>query len=398
MGAILPPSRAILHLARRLRRERRREREPDAEAAERVRAAPEQTACSVDGGDGELWRAGAHRSFGDSRNARVGKWGVVYLERVKRFAFVLALAAATSGCGGCKGKTDTGRLHVVASIFPVYDLTRQVAGPDADVSLLLPPGHNEHTFDPTPHEVEEVARSKVAVMVGLGLDPWMEKLVKDASPGARVLKLGDRVPTRTIDQDMVGDEEVDKAREKEEAAHAGHEEHEHEKGAVDPHVWLDPQRARLMVKAIGEELARADAAHANGYRERATEADRRLEALDKETLERTKAWRTRSFVTFHGSFGYFAERYELKILAVIEPFPGSSPTGEYIQAVLKVVGDKKVPALYSEPQLDARPAKIIADAAKVPLGQLDPVGGGPETDTYEKLIRYNVAALEQYLK
>jgi ABC-type Zn uptake system ZnuABC Zn-binding protein ZnuA len=153
-----------------------------------------------------------------------------------------------------------------------------------------------------------------------------------------------------------------------------------------------------MVKAIGEELARADAVHANAFRDRANEIDKKLDALDKETLEKTKAWKTRSFITFHGSFGYFAERYDLKILAVIEPFPGSSPTGEYIQAVLKVVADKKVPALYSEPQLDARPAKIIADAAKVPLGQLDPVGGGAETDTYEKLVRYNVAALAQHLQ
>jgi zinc transport system substrate-binding protein len=110
------------------------------------------------------------------------------------------------------------------------------------------------------------------------------------------------------------------------------------------------------------------------------------------------ALKTRGFITFHGSFGYFAERYGLTVLAVIEPFPGSAPTGEYIQEVLKVVSDKKVPALFSEPQLDARPAKTIAEAAKVPLGVLDPVGGGPDAADYEKMLRFDAAALEKYMK
>jgi zinc transport system substrate-binding protein len=157
-------------------------------------------------------------------------------------------------------------------------------------------------------------------------------------------------------------------------------------------------RARLIVKAIAEELSKADAAHADGYRQRATELDGALETLDKEVEAKAKAWTKREIITFHGSFGYFADRYSLKIVAVIEPFPGSTPTGEYIEEVLKVVSTKKVPALFSEPQLDPRPAKTLADAAKVPLGVLDPVGGNPETDSYEKMIRFDVAALDKYLK
>jgi zinc transport system substrate-binding protein len=163
-------------------------------------------------------------------------------------------------------------------------------------------------------------------------------------------------------------------------------------------VWLDPQRAQLIVRAVAEELGRVDAAHAIAYRERATEVDKSLSALDKEAEERTKALKRKGFVTFHGSFGYFAERYKLSILAVIEPFPGSQPTGEYVSKVLTVIKEKKVPALFSEPQLDPRPAKVLAEEAKIPLGVLDPVGGGPETDSYEKMIRFDLAQLEKHLK
>jgi zinc transport system substrate-binding protein len=325
---------------------------------------------------------------------------------VRKIAFVilLALAVTALGCQSCQKSGPNERLRVIVSIFPIYDLVRRVAGPDADVTLLLQPGHNEHHFDPTPRDVELAAQAKLGVMVGLGLDPWMEKLLHDAAPNARVLKLGDRVPTLTIKDDPIGAEDHDDEDEHEHAdggaAHheEEHDHHEHEKGAPDPHCWLDPQRAQLMVRAIAEELGKVDSAHTLAYRQRATELDKSLVDVDREAEERLKKLSKKGFVTFHGSFGYFAERYKLNILAVIEPFPGSQPTGEYVAKVLAAIKDKKVPALYSEPQLDPRPAKVLADEAKIPLGVLDPVGGGPETDSYEKMIRFDVASLEKYLK
>lgn len=309
-------------------------------------------------------------------------------------AVASVLAVSLVGCKSCGGQAPTGKPKVAVSIYPVYDLVRQVAGPDADVALLLPPGKNEHTFDPTPKDVEEVSKSQIGVMVGLGLDPWMEKLMKDAAPKARVLKVGDRVPSRPIEAEAVGEEEAH-------AAHGGKDDdddHDHEKGAIDPHVWLDPQNARLVVRAFAEEISKIDASHANDYRARADAVDKELEALDAELEARAKSLPKKGFVTFHGSFGYFAKRYGLSVLAVIEPYPGSTPTGAYVQKVLAVVKAKQVPALYSEPQLDPRPAKVLSDEAKIPLGVLDPVGGGPETDTYAKMLRYDMSQLEKYQK
>lgn len=310
------------------------------------------------------------------------------MRRLAGVALVFLLAAVLPGCSKGCGKTGStdGRTRVTVSIFPVYDLVRRVAGPDADVMLLLQPGMNEHSFDPTPKDIEAAGRAKLGVMVGLGLDSWMEKLMKDAAPSARVLKVGDRVPTLTLAPGGASADDKNDDRD-----HEG-------KGAEDPHVWLDPQRAQLIVRAIAEELGRVDPPHALAYRERATELDTSLVALDKEAEDRLKALKQRGFVTFHGSFGYFAERYKLDILAVIEPSPGSPPPEQHLSKVLGVIKDKKVPALFSEPQLDPRPAKVLADEAKVPLGVLDPLGGGPETDSYEKMIRFDVAQLEKYLK
>ncbi|CAN5741446.1 zinc ABC transporter substrate-binding protein [soil metagenome] len=304
-------------------------------------------------------------------------------------AALVGLLSVPTGCKSCN-KATGGRTRIAVSIFPLYDIVRRIAGPDADVTLILPPGHTEHTFDPTPKDVEEASEAKIGVMIGLGLDPWMEKLMKDAAPTAKILKVGERVPTLVVKDDPIGDEAAHKV--------IPEDDHDHDKGATDPHVWMDPARVRVMVKAIGDELAKVDSEHANGYRERSTQVDGEIEKLDKEIEAQTAAWTTRGFITFHGSFNYFADRYKLQIIAVIEPFPGSTPTGEYIEEVLKVVKEKKVGALFGEPQLDPRPAKTIADEAKIPVGTLDPVGGTPETDTYEKLIRFNANTLEKYLK
>ena len=304
-------------------------------------------------------------------------------------AAMIGLLSVPTGCKSCK-QESTGKTRIAVSIFPLYDVVRRIAGPDADVTLVLPPGHTEHSFDPTPKDVEEVSQAKIGIMVGLGLDPWMEKLMKDAAPTAKIVKVGERVPTLTVKDDPIGDEAAHKT--------IPEDDHDHDKGATDPHVWMDPSRVRVMVKAIGDELSKVDAAHANGYRERATQVDGEIDKLDKDVEAQIATWKTRGFITFHGSFNYFADRYKLQIIAVIEPFPGSTPTGEYIEEVLKVVTEKKVTALFGEPQLDPRPAKTIADQAKIQLGTLDPVGGTPETDTYEKLIRYNVATLEKFLK
>jgi len=302
----------------------------------------------------------------------------------------VALSLGLGACDGCRS-ASSGKTKIALSIFTLYDLVRRVAGSDADTILVLPPGHTEHSFDPSPKDVEQVASAKVGVLVGLGLDPWMEKLMKDAAPKAALVKVGERVKTLTVKEGAIGDEAADKARTTPE------DDHDHELGATDPHVWMDPSRARTMVMAIGDELAKADPARAAGYTSRAKQVDGELDKLDQEIMARTAAFKMRGFVTFHGSFNYFADHYKLKILAVIEPFPGSSPTGEYIQDVLKVVQERKVPALFSEPQLDPRPAKTIAEAAHIPLGTLDPVGGTSETDSYEKLLRFDVTSLEKYL-
>jgi len=250
----------------------------------------------------------------------------------RRPAALVSLLVLTFSLG-CPHKPAE-RTKVVVSIFPVYDLTRRIAGPDADVTLILPQGKSVQGFVPPDPAAATAAR--LGVMVGLGLDPWMDGLMK-AAPKAHVLKVADRVPT--LGRPLPG-------------AAAG----------ANPYVWLDPQRAAVMSKAIAEELGRVDSAHALAYRARADRLGDALDALDKEVDAKAATWKTRSIVTLHDDFGYFADRYHLRVAAVVELAPDTWKS------------------------------------AGAPLVMLDPLGAVSGIDSYEKLIRLDVAALDQALR
>lgn len=244
--------------------------------------------------------------------------------RLTVLVMLTALAAFFGATLGCR-RSAPERPRVAVSVFAVHDLVKRVAGPDADVVLVREPGSSTH---PAGTVGVSEARADLGVAVGLGFDPWMQDALSKEKPKARLVKIGDRVPTLGL---------ADAApRDGEDAAQA-------------PHVWLDPQRAQLVVRAIAEELGRIDGPHALAYRARATELDAQLAALDKELEARTRALPKKTFVIAPDAFRYFAERYGL----------------------------------------DLRAADGGASAVA-----LDAFGGHEGTDTYEKLLRADVAALE----
>lgn len=238
-------------------------------------------------------------------------------------------------------------MKIAVTIFPIYDLARRIAGPDADVVLLVPVGRSEVGFAPGGHEADAVTGAKLGIFVGLGLDDWMQELLDHAAPQARRLAVGARVPTLPVRQSPIGQTGApDAATDKTPPLEA----------KPDPYVWLDPSRAALMAKAMAEEMARADASHAAGYRQRSAELMLDLDGLDREIESRVESWGARSFVPPRPAFGYFAERYHLQIPAAVE------------------------------------------GSAGVPVSVLDALGGGEETGTYDRLIRFDTDALERVLK
>ena len=211
---------------------------------------------------------------------------------------------------------------------------------------------------------------ELAFGVGLGLDPWLRRVLASSTDGrARVVDLGPGLDPRPFPA-----------------------------GGLDPHFFLDPERMARGAVFVAEALAARDPAAEGGYRARGAQVAAELRALDADLRRRAVRFRKRAIVTFHGSFFYFAERYGLTVVAVVEPLPGREPSPRDLAEVLRAARESRAAALFSEPQLDPRPARVIAAESGLPLFELDPIGGGSGAETYEALMRKNAAVLEEALR
>jgi zinc transport system substrate-binding protein len=275
------------------------------------------------------------------------------------------------------------RPSVVVSIHPLYDLVRQLAGDDADVVRVLAPGASPHTFDPSPRDVARLVRADLVVMNG-GLDLWLRGLVEASGARAPIVEV--------IGLDAVRRALADGFPElvalTTDGATAG----------FNTHAWLDPLVMAAALPDLAEALAGVDPARADAYRARSAALVADLEALDAELRITLAPLAGAAFVPFHDAWPYFAARYGLDLIVEIEPFPGREPSPAYLREALRLIRASGASAIFSETQLERRPAEVVAAEAGVALYELDPLGGFEGRDSYQELLRWNAAVLLEGLR
>jgi ABC-type Zn uptake system ZnuABC Zn-binding protein ZnuA len=284
----------------------------------------------------------------------------------------IALAAAA---GSCTRQAPV-RGHAAATVFPLYDLARRVAGDRLELRLILPPGLDPHHYEPRPKDVVGLQDAGLIFAVGLDLDPWAQALARSAGAGeARVFELGPLMDPILAPPGLIRPEPL-----------------------IDPHFWTDPVRAQRAVDVIVEALSGLDPEGAPFYRERASTLRRSIQALHVEIGRKTQTWNNRKLVTFHGSLFYFAARYGLQVVGVVQPQPGSEPSAQHMQALLGELKADPPAALFIEPQLESQLAQALAHDAGVTAHPVDAIGGGPGAESYEELMRGIVRALDGALR
>jgi zinc transport system substrate-binding protein len=290
---------------------------------------------------------------------------------------VVVLLLAFHGAAGCKPSVSGDKLKVVATIFPLADFVKNVAGDKAEVVTLLKPGDSPHTYAERPSYSKAVARAKLLVVNGAGLDFWVEKLKSAAS-------------------DNMVELDTSAILEKEGLLLSG-DEHD---GGVNPHYWLDPVLAQKQVEVIAAALIAVDPDNKDFYSENAADYIAQLQSLDEEIKSMTQSFSSREFITFHPAWTYFARRYGLVEAAVIEEAPGKEPSPEYIGHVIDVAKALKVKAIFAEPQFSTKWAESIAKDSGAKVLLLDPIGGAdlPGRDSYIALMRYNVGQMGEAMQ
>lgn len=300
-----------------------------------------------------------------------------------RYSVRVLVVVLLGVAGSLRPSLATPRLKVAATIFPLYDLVRQVAGPDVEVILLVPPGASPHTFAAKPSTIRMLTGSAAIFAIGHTLDDWVVQLAQEAG-----------VPRTCVVDTHISLRPWDDARHDHASASAQTVPH----GTVDPHYWLAIPNAMRMVQTIATTLADLDPAAQQRYVQQAAVYQQQLEAVDREIRNLFQGLLRRDMATFHPAFGYFAAAYNLQVVATFEASPGVEPGPRQVEHFLQQIQTHQLHVLFVEPQLPQHPLYSLAHDLGVTLQELDPIGGSQDRQSYVALMRFNAAHIAAALR
>jgi len=283
-----------------------------------------------------------------------------------------------------------GKINVTATIFPPFDFVRAVAGDKVNLKMLLPPGSESHSFEPSPQDIITIRNSRVFIYTGGESDEWVKRIIESAATSRMtIVTLIDCV-------DAVKEEIIEGM---EDAGDAAADEVEY-----DEHVWTSPRNAALIVSKITDALCNADAANAGFYRANAAACEAELATLDAEFTALVKNAKRKTLIFGDRfPFRYFADAYGLSYFAA---FPGCATETEPGAGTVAFLIDKvkagHIPVIFHIELSNGKMADTIAEATGAKKRLLHSAHNVSKKDfdsgrTYIDFMRDNLAALREAL-
>ncbi|WP_022853304.1 metal ABC transporter substrate-binding protein [Thermodesulfatator atlanticus] len=274
---------------------------------------------------------GQHCSSGFVPIFRSKKW-----ERIlKSVVCLILLVSAFSGLAWAK------KPLVVTSIFPLAEMAKFVGGNEIKVRLLMPPGADPHSWEPTPRDIFELNKASLLIAVGGGLEPWLDDVVASLKNG--------RLKLLFMYQGKAPLE------------HHGHEKNKHPEEELDPHLWLDFPRDAAFARRIAKELAEIDPSKREIFLKRGEELSQKFLKLHQAFGANLAKCSLRIVpLAGHQAFSYWEKNYGLKFVALSGFSPEAEPTPRAISKMIKLMKDKNLKAVYYSEPRRLRFARLIA--------------------------------------
>ena len=291
-------------------------------------------------------------------------------------------ALALSACGsGNSGGASTGQVAVVASFYPLQFATQQIGGVHVAVTSLTKPGAEPHDIELTPQDVATLSKARL-VVYQRGLQGAVDKAV-EAQGGNRGLDVAPAANLNLLFQPAVGVP----------APTSG----ANAPGTTDPHFWLDPQRYSDVAKLITQRLSRFDPANKVDYEKNAKAFEDKLATLNAQFTTGLANCQRKDIITSHASFGYLAQRFALKQIAINGLSPDQEPKAADLAAVSSYARAHGVTTIYAETLVSPAIAQTVANEAGAKMATLDPIEGLTDKSAgkdYFQVMRSNLKALQ----
>lgn len=264
-------------------------------------------------------------------------------------------------------------IHAVASFTVLADMVRQIGGSHVQVRSLVGPNGDPHVYEPTPQDAEALARADVVFVSGLGLEGWMNRLIRASGTKGAVVVASTGIPLRRMDE---GGKEV-----------------------IDPHAWNSAANGIIYAKNITNALIKIDPVHAADYRANGDAYEARLRKLDqwaRQAIDRIPVARRR-VITSHDAFGYMGAAYGIRFLAPVGFSTESEASASEVAQLVDQIRRTRIHAVFLENSNDPRLIEQIASETGVHVGgTLYPealsTADGPAS-TYVSMFRYNIETL-----
>lgn len=254
-------------------------------------------------------------------------------------------------------------LNVIASFYPMYEFTKQVVGDEGQVSLLMKAGTEAHDFKPSTKDIAKLQKADAFVYDDDNMETWVPKVKKSLdNKGSNFIKA-------TGDMLLLGGGHT---HEDSDDHDHGDEEHTH---ALDPHVWLSPERSKVLVKNIADDLAKKFPKKADAFQKNAKAYIKKLSALDEKYEKALKDAKQKSFVTQHAAFGYLALDYGLNQVPITGVSADQEPSAKRLGQLSKYVKKYDINYIYFEENASSKVSKTLAQEAGVKTAVLNPLEG-----------------------
>ena len=284
---------------------------------------------------------------------------------------------------------DQKPLSIVASIKPVHALVAGVMGDLGTPHLLLAAPTSAHHFTLKPSQARALQNADIVFWIGPGMEQPLTKALATLAADAQSVALDDSAGLVLFDFDDDGHD--DHGTKDKHDGHGGH--------GINPHIWLDPFNAQIMLGVIADHLGKADPVNARAYQAHADAMRQTFAQLQIDIARQLAPFAESEFLVLHDAHIYFERRFGMRAHAAITTEPDVMPTAAKIKKLRHDLESHPIDCIFGEPFLGQKAVRLIAEGSDIRIGQLDPLGSQlpAGASLYADLLKSYAAAFKACL-
>ncbi len=265
-------------------------------------------------------------------------------------------------------------VNVYVSIPPQSHFVKAIGGAQVDISVMVSPGQNPASYEPSPRQMVKLARADIYFAIGVPFEAaWLDKFA-EVNPAMRIIHMETGIEKKPIHR------------------HSGHHKTgQSQEGIKDPHIWLSPPLVMVQARHIMAGLTSLDPANTADYKKNYAAFITRIVKLDTALLRQFSDIKSSQFMVFHPSWGYFADAYGLDQIAI--ETEGNTPKAKDVTSLIQTAQKRDISIIFVQPQFSVKQAKIIAKEIGGKIVQADPLA-----ENWEQNLKQVASAIKEELK